>query len=34
MDDTMEKAAHVALATLCSQHLLDTTGTPISLYLI
>jgi hypothetical protein len=28
----MEKAAHMALTTLCSQNLASTTGTPISLY--
>jgi hypothetical protein len=32
IDDAMEKAAHLALTTLCSQRLLDTTGTPILLY--
>jgi hypothetical protein len=32
MDDGIEKAAHVALTALCSQCLLDTAGTPISLY--
>jgi hypothetical protein len=32
IDDTMEKAAHVALTALCSQCLPDTAGTPISLY--
>jgi hypothetical protein len=34
MDDAMEKAAHVALTALCSLRLLDTAGTPISLYLV
>jgi hypothetical protein len=34
MDTAMEKAAHVALTALCSQRLLDTTVTSISLYLI
>jgi hypothetical protein len=34
MDDAMEKAPHVALTALCSQHLPDTVGTSISLYLI
>jgi hypothetical protein len=32
MDDAMEKAAHMALTTLCSQNLATTAGTPISLY--
>jgi hypothetical protein len=32
MDHAMEKAAHAALTTLCSQHLQDTVGMPISLY--
>jgi hypothetical protein len=34
MDYAMEKAAHMALTTLCSQNLPTTVGTPISLYLI
>jgi hypothetical protein len=34
MDDAMEKAAHVALTTLCSQLLSDTTSMPVVLYLI
>jgi hypothetical protein len=34
MDDTMEKAAHMARTTLCSQNLPATVGTPISLYSI
>jgi hypothetical protein len=33
-NDIMEKAAHAVLTSLCSQCLQDTTGTPISLYLI
>jgi hypothetical protein len=33
IDDTMEKATHVALTAMCSQRLPDTAGTPISLYL-
>jgi hypothetical protein len=32
MDNTMEKAAHMALTALCSQCPPNTTGTPISLY--
>jgi hypothetical protein len=32
MDDTMEKAAHMALTALCSQNLAATASTPISLY--
>jgi hypothetical protein len=32
MDDAMEKAAHMALTALSSQHLPDTMSTPISLY--
>jgi hypothetical protein len=28
----MEKAAHMALTALCSQNLVATAGTPISLY--
>jgi hypothetical protein len=32
MDDAMEKAAHMALTTLCSQNLAATVGMPISLY--
>jgi hypothetical protein len=32
MDDAMEKAAHMAIAALCSQNLAATVGTPISLY--
>jgi hypothetical protein len=32
IDDAMEKAAHMALTTLCSQRLPDTAGMPISLY--
>jgi hypothetical protein len=32
MDDAMEKAAHMVLTTLCSQCLLDTVSTSISLY--
>jgi hypothetical protein len=32
MDDAMEKAAYMALTTLCSQNLAATAGTPISLY--
>jgi hypothetical protein len=32
MDDAMEKAAHMALTTLCSQNLVATVGTSISLY--
>jgi hypothetical protein len=34
MDDAMEKAAHLALTTLCSKRLLDTADMPILLYLI
>jgi hypothetical protein len=34
MDDAMENTAHVVLTALCSQCLRDTTGTPISLYLV
>jgi hypothetical protein len=34
MDDGMEKAAHMVVTALCSQRLSNTTGTPISLYLI
>jgi hypothetical protein len=32
MDNAMEKAAHMALTTLCSQNMSATTGMPISLY--
>jgi hypothetical protein len=32
MDDTMEKAAHMALTALCSQNMPATAGMPISLY--
>jgi hypothetical protein len=32
MDDAIEKAAHMALTTMCSQNLAATVGTPISLY--
>jgi hypothetical protein len=32
MDDAMEKAAHMSLTAMCSQHLIATTGMPISLY--
>jgi hypothetical protein len=32
MDDAMEKAAHMALTTICSQNLPATVGAPISLY--
>jgi DUF1365 family protein len=32
IDDAMEKTAHAALTALCSQRLLDTVDTPISLY--
>jgi hypothetical protein len=34
MSNAMEKAAHMALTTLCSQNLHATAGTSISLYLI
>jgi hypothetical protein len=34
MDDAMEKVAHMALTTLCSQNMPATTGMPISLYSI
>jgi Tfp pilus assembly protein PilO len=34
MSDAMEKAAHMALTTLCSQNLSATAGTPILLFLI
>jgi hypothetical protein len=32
MDDAMEKVAHIALIALCSQNLVVTAGTPISVY--
>jgi hypothetical protein len=32
MDYVMEKVSHMTLTTLCSQNLVATTGTPISLY--
>jgi hypothetical protein len=34
MDDTLEKVVHMALTAMCSQHLQNTTGTPIVLFLV
>jgi hypothetical protein len=34
MDDTLEKVVHMALTVMCSQHLQNTTGTPIVLFLV